>query len=82
MKIDFDKAFQMQKEVYDAYKQKELEIDEQQKQLMLDWIANYVKKKGLVARPGSMFSIGSKVRENNGSWKENKSNNSNSYFKQ
>jgi hypothetical protein len=48
---------------------------------MLDWIANYVKKKGLVARPRPMFSTGVKVRENNGSWKENKSSNSNSYFK-
>ena len=84
MKIDFDKAFQMQKEAYDAYKQEEAKKDEQQKQLMLDWIANHVqpKRKRLVARPKSMFSTGSKVRENNGSWKENKSNNSNSYFKQ
>ena len=84
MKIDFDKAVQMAKEANDAYKQQELQIDEQQKKLMLDWIANHVqpKRKKLVARPKLLFSIGSKVRENNGSWKENKSNNSNSYFKQ
>lgn len=84
MTIDFDKAVQMAKEANDVYKQQELQIDEQQKQLMLDWITNHVqpKRKRLVARPKLLFSIGSKVRENNGSWKENKSNNSNSYFKQ
>ena len=84
MIIDFDKAVQMAKEANDAYKQQELQIDEQQKQLMLDWIANHVqpKRKRLVARPKLLFSVGSKVRENNGLWKEKKSNNSNNYFAQ
>ena len=84
MTIDFDKAVQMAKEANDAYKQQELQIDEQQKQLMLDWIANHVqpKRKRLVARPKLLFSVGSKVRENNGLWKEKKSNNSNNYFAQ
>lgn len=84
MTIDFDKAIQMAKEADDAYKQQQIQIDEQQKQLMLDWIANHVqpKRKRLVARPKLLFSIGSKVRENNGLWKEKKSNNSNNYFAQ
>ena len=84
MTIDFDKAIQTAKEASDAYKQQELQIDEQQKQLMLDWIANHVqpKRKRLVARPKLLFSVGSKVRENNGLWKEKKSNNSNNYFAQ
>ena len=62
MKIDFDKAIQMAAEAHDAYKQEELEIDEQQKQLMLDWIANHVqpKRKRLIARPKLLFSVGSK----------------------